>query len=108
MCESAYHLVASATRISALYACHEHFLLLLRGKKSGATLGTELQKLVSPERRLPREFILYPGVSGKSRLASMWATLRGSGSPPNVQEALRIFFKMVGLSRVFTHSPPGL
>src|SRR5213080_3795752 len=70
-------------------------LLFLRGNKSGTTLGTKLQKLVSPERSLPREFILYPGISGKSRLARRCATLRGSGSLPNVQEAVRIFFKMV-------------
>src|SRR5260370_39436444 len=104
--EAANQVVPPAARISTLYARHEHFLLLLRGDKSGTTLGTKLQKLVSPEGRLPREFILYPGVSGKSSPASRCATLRGSGSLPNVQETVRIFFKMVSSSRVFTHSPP--
>src|SRR5260370_3142468 len=104
--EAANQVVPPAPRISTLYARHEHFLLLLRGNKSGTTLGTKLQKLVSPERRLPREFILYPGISGKSRLASRCATLRDSGSLPNVQEAARIFIKMVSSSRVFTHSRP--
>jgi hypothetical protein len=47
MGEPTNHLVASATCIPALYAGHEHFLLLLRGKKSGTALGTKLQKLVS-------------------------------------------------------------
>src|SRR5260370_38590364 len=105
MGESANHLVASATRISTLYTSHEHFLLLLRGNKSSTTLGTKLQKLFSPERRLPREFILYPGVSGKSRLASSCLTLRGSGSLPNVQEAVRRFFNMTISGDDFTRSP---
>ena len=95
MGESVNHLVTSATGVSTFDACHEHFLLLLRGKKSGTALGTELQKLVSPERRLSGEFILYPEISEKSSLASRWATLRGSGSLPIVQEAARIFLKTV-------------
>ena len=59
MREPADHLVASAARVAALYAGHEDFLLLLRGKKGRAAFWTKLQKLVSPQRRLLREFILY-------------------------------------------------
>jgi hypothetical protein len=100
------HLVSAATRISTLYTGHEHFLLLLRGKKSGTALGTKLQKLVSPQRRPSFEFILYPEKSGRSSSASRWATLRGSGSLPNVQEAPRTFFRVVRSSRVLTHNLP--
>jgi hypothetical protein len=56
------YLVTTTTRVSTLYARHEDFLLLLRGKKSGTALWTKLQKLVSSQRRLYREFILYPEV----------------------------------------------
>ncbi len=59
MREPADHLVTSATRVPTLYAGHEDFLLLFRRKKGGAALWTKLQKLVSPQRKLPREFILY-------------------------------------------------
>jgi hypothetical protein len=64
------HLVTPATRIPTLYTGHEHFLLLLRGKKSGTALWTKLQKFVSPQRRLLREFIVYPEASGRSSFAS--------------------------------------
>src|SRR5207302_9019755 len=68
MVEPVNHFVTSATRIATLYACHEHFLLLLRGKKSGTAFGTKLQKLVSPKRKLSREFILY-------LMGALWALL---------------------------------
>src|SRR5438128_3520847 len=104
--EPVNHLVTSATCIATLYACHEHFLLQLGGKKSGTTLWTKLQKLVSTQRRLSGEFILYPEISEKSWSASRWATLRGSGNLPIDQEAARILFKTVDSSRVLTHSRP--
>src|SRR6266581_3707625 len=37
----------SSGRVTALYAGHEDFLLLLRGKKGRAAFWTKLQKLVS-------------------------------------------------------------
>src|SRR6266849_390408 len=106
MRKPADHLIASATRVATLYAGHEDFLLLFRGKKGRAALWTKLQKLVSPQRRLLREFILYLiGVSFCAfSLASKCATLRGSGSLPVVQETESIFFRVVDSSRVFSHN----
>src|SRR3989442_11605460 len=108
MGEPADHLVTSATRVPTLYAGHEDFLLLFRGKKGGAALWTKLQKLVSPQRRLLREFILYliRVRFCAFSLASRCAALRGSGSLPVVQETASIFSRVVDSSRVFSHNRP--
>src|SRR2546426_9893186 len=106
MGEPADHLVTSAARVPTLHAGHEDFLLLFRGKKGGAALWTKLQKLVSPQRKPPREFILYltKTPSPAFGLPSRSATLRGSGSLSTVKETESIFFKGVDSSPVLTHN----